>query len=436
MIINLNESKINELNEKYRDLVSEHPEWEKAASTRNKGHVLGVQTFAKKIGYEFPEHDLDKFSTLYVPYILISIGYNKDFNKDLNIDDEMDSFMRWATFSHVTGNSHHPEYWDSEAARDNSSISYRNRDGKRNTLIDATKMDEKSMIEMCCDWSSVGAEKGNSPQSWFTIGLKDKWIFTEEQQKFIWKTLEELWPGGSEETSKIEHKERYFNDNLWEELNKMWEKYSNKSLKEEYNFNDFENTIRMLAKEKENVSNIVGKLTSRDYEPTVNLQGVGSLQALSFLFSPSVTNYVMNLLDSIVNNNYSELASNNVLKSINLDKVEFGSNYSTRSKITGNFINGIMKSLDKVNSSKLNNKILLVNKFINNLKKHAKTIGNKIERQEYLQDIKSFLTVVNIVKNIVTNRNSFINVLNKTLLLQESGEEVVSEMFLNIYEGI
>jgi len=344
--------------------------------------------------------------------------------------------MRWATFSHVTGNSHHPEYWDSEAARDNSSISYRNRDGKRNTLIDATKMDEKSMIEMCCDWSSVGAEKGNSPQSWFTIGLKDKWIFTEEQQKFIWKTLEELWPGGSEETSKIEHKERYFNDNLWEELNKMWEKYSNKSLKEEYNFNDFENTIRMLAKEKENVSNIVGKLTSRDYEPTVNLQGVGSLQALSFLFSPSVTNYVMNLLDSIVNNNYSELASNNVLKSINLDKVEFGSNYSTRSKITGNFINGIMKSLDKVNSSKLNNKILLVNKFINNLKKHAKTIGNKIERQEYLQDIKSFLTVVNIVKNIVTNRNSFINVLNKTLLLQESGEEVVSEMFLNIYEGI
>jgi hypothetical protein len=69
-----------------------------------------VQTFAKKIGYAFEDHDADKFESLYVPYVLISIGYNRDFNKDLTIDEEMDSFMRWATYSHVTNNSHHPEH--------------------------------------------------------------------------------------------------------------------------------------------------------------------------------------------------------------------------------------------------------------------------------------------------------------------------------------
>ena len=53
-----------------------------------------------------------------------------------------------------------------------------------------------------------------------------------------------------------------------------------------------------------------------------------------------------------------------------------------------------------------------------------------------MEDIKAFMKVVGIIKNIVTNRNSFINVLNKTLMLQESGEDVISEQFLNIYEGI
>jgi hypothetical protein len=194
--------------------------------------------------------------------------------------------------------------------------------------------------------------------------------------------------------------------------------------------------VRSLAKEKENVSNIVNKLTQSNYEPEVSLQGVGSLQSLSFLFSPTVTNYVMNLLDSIMNKNYPGLVSDNVLKSINLDKVEFGSNYSTRSKITSNFAKGILNSLNSINESRLKNKLLLVNRFIGNLKKHSKTIEDKFQRQEYMQDVKAFIKVISIIKNIVTNRNNFINVLNKTLLLQESGEEVVSEMFLNLYEGI
>jgi len=121
---------------------------------------------------------------------------------------------------------------------------------------------------------------------------------------------------------------------------------------------------------------------------------------------------------------------------MNLDKIELGNQYNTKSVVTNNFINGIKRSIEAVNSSKLNNKLLLFSKFLNNLKNHARSITNKLEKEEYLKDADALIKVLGIVKNIITNRNSFINVLNKTLLLRESEEEIVSERFMNIYEGI
>jgi hypothetical protein len=41
------------------------------------------------------------------------MGYNPDFKEDIEAkkkeNPEMDSFMRWASFHHITNNSHHPE---------------------------------------------------------------------------------------------------------------------------------------------------------------------------------------------------------------------------------------------------------------------------------------------------------------------------------------
>jgi len=93
-----NENKFSELNEKYKEMISQNHSWEKIAMRRNKGHVYGVQTFANKMGYSFVEHDADKFTSLYIPYILITIEYNPDFKKDIEekkkLNPDMDSFMR------------------------------------------------------------------------------------------------------------------------------------------------------------------------------------------------------------------------------------------------------------------------------------------------------------------------------------------------------
>lgn len=219
----------------------------------------------------------------------------------------------------------------------------------------------------------------------------------------------------------------------------MWDDYNkNKgdTLIESYDFGGLENAFQLFSQEKNKISDVVGTLKQRNYEPTVSLPGVGSLQALSFLFSPAVTSYVLNLLDSITTNSYSITGSEAMIKSMNLDKVEFGKNYGTKAKITSNFANGILKSLDNVNQSKLKNKILLVSKFIKDLKRHAKTISDKAEKEKYIEDVKAFIKVIGIVKNIINNRSNFINVLQKTLLLQESEQEITSDTFLNIYEGI
>lgn len=432
-----NEERLSELDKKYKGMISQNPEWEKIANKRNRQHVIGVRTFANKIGHDFPEHDADKFTSLCVPYVLISMGYNPDFKADINAkkkeDPDMDPYMRSAWVSHFSNNKHHPEAWDIETAL------LTEKDKKNEKPIDATKMEDIYIIEMCCDWASVGAENGNSPQSWFTINNGKKWKFTEEQEDLIWRTLEELWPGGSKETAEIKHKERYFNDTIWKQLNQMWDDYNKNKvsvLEESFSFSDIEGAIQLFSQEKNKFTDVVGTLNQRGYEPTVSLPGVGSLQALSFLFSPSVTNYVLNLLDSVINKSYAITGSEAMVKSMNLDKVEFGKNYGTKAKITSNFANGILKSLDNVNQSKLKNKILLVSKFIKDLKRHAKTISDKIEKEKYIEDVKAFIKVIGIIKNIIINRNNFINVLQKTLLLQESAQEIISDTFLNIYEGI
>src|SRR5690554_5233631 len=126
----LTEIKIKELIEKHGKIIDEHPDWKFVAERRNKAHILGVEMFGKKLGIEFKNHDADKFKELYVPYIYISLGYNRDYKDEINLngDEEKDLFAQWATYTHVINNPHHPEYWDRETAKKNADTSFARRD--------------------------------------------------------------------------------------------------------------------------------------------------------------------------------------------------------------------------------------------------------------------------------------------------------------------
>ena len=280
---------------------------------------------------------------------------------------------------------------------------------------------------MCCDWASIGSENGNSPQVWFKKGyLEQKWLFTEHQVNLINKTLEELWPGGSDETAKIDHEERYFNNDLWDKLTTMWEEYERNIDKEELDvineflnkhgditneellledleFDKMDTELSMLHDEKQEWSKIANDLYRSKFEPVVKFNGINSIQDISFLFSQGVTSFIQTLLDSAINGKgVSEID----LRRFNLDKIGLGSNKTTNAKVTSNFARAIERALNKVANSKINTKIKAVKAIIKELKKNIWDIKDKEERKEYIEDLKSLRRIVKVVNNIIKNRNN------------------------------
>lgn len=144
-----------------------------------KAHIALVNKYANKIGKEYLEHDRDKlfelkhgFALLYKP------KYAKIDEHDINA----------ATKAHIQANAHHPEFWTTTSL-------YRWR--RDNTtpfgVIDATKMPESALEEMCCDWCARSEEFNNSPFDWFDKVNGVRWYFSEEQVEFIKGTLAKLW---------------------------------------------------------------------------------------------------------------------------------------------------------------------------------------------------------------------------------------------------
>lgn len=447
----INEGSFKDLVDKGIEILKKNPEWENVSNRRNSGHIYGVKKFAEKISKEYPKHDNDKFEELKIPYIFLTLGYNPDYKDKLDLIKEMEDFVEWAKYEHLINNPHHPEYWDKETTIYNSN----NKDNTK--PIDATKMDDESLIEMCCDWASIGSENGNSPQVWFKKGyLEQKWLFTEHQVNLINKTLEELWPGGSDETAKIDHEERYFNNDLWDKLTTMWEEYERNIDKEELDvineflnkhgditneelllenleFDKMDTELSMLHDEKQEWSKIANDLYRSKFEPVVKFNGINSIQDISFLFSQGVTGFIQTLLDSAINGKgVSEID----LRRFNLDKIGLGSNKTTDAKVTSNFARAIERALNKVANSKINTKIKAVKAIIKELKKNIWDIKDKEERKEYIEDLKSLRRIVKVVNNIIKNRNNFINVIKKSLSLQESNELIESDPFVNIYDGL
>lgn len=134
---------------------------------RTKKHIECVNKYAQKIGYAFPNHDIDKFEKdLKKSYIILTWC---SFRKK-PIPSEFRNMLFGAMSKHYKTNKHHPEYWN-----------------------DINDMDEESLIEMCCDWCAMSEEYHNSPIEWADNHIDIKWKFNEKQSYFIYKTLNKLW---------------------------------------------------------------------------------------------------------------------------------------------------------------------------------------------------------------------------------------------------
>lgn len=161
---------------------------------RTRRHIALAQKYGAAIAEAFPEysslpdemrdHDASKFTEPeYTPYVFMT--WQKK-HSDFKPPDSVN--IQATTLHHVVNNSHHPESWSP-----NPAINAQNRDAPPAEIVDATRMPEIAIAEMCADWAAMGEELGNSPLDWAESQIGKRWRFTVEQEALIYTLLEAIW---------------------------------------------------------------------------------------------------------------------------------------------------------------------------------------------------------------------------------------------------
>ena len=127
------------------------------------------------------------------PYIYITWQYKcKDENKEFDIPKEMKDKMSKATEHHIKDkrNSHHPE------ASCNNEVKLENREDRNKSskeIVDATKMTDLDIAEMCADWMGMSEEKNSNPKDWANKNVGVRWKFTNDQKDLIYELIDAVW---------------------------------------------------------------------------------------------------------------------------------------------------------------------------------------------------------------------------------------------------
>lgn len=154
---------------------------------RTENHINLVKKYGEKVGQDFTFHDIDKFyAAQMIPYIIISW---MKVDKSFAITERQQQALNQATFRHVKGNAHHPEFWSDQQ----QVINQNNRDEAPLQAIECSAMPEYAIIEMCADWCAMSEELGNSPFDWFEKTNQKRWKWTADQCRLINEYLNKMW---------------------------------------------------------------------------------------------------------------------------------------------------------------------------------------------------------------------------------------------------
>src|SRR5665213_1135269 len=175
---------------------------------RTREHIARVQKAAKKIANtnilsdkdneillnNIEVHDQSKFEEPeYTPYVSLTWRHKIE-NETGDFDPMKDKGYQTpgllhkkdeneATLHHVRNNSHHPEYWLENKTDANINAEDRNKSDK---VVDATRMPDVYVAEMCADWQAMSEEiKKNTARQWFNKCKDVRWHFSPHQEELI-----------------------------------------------------------------------------------------------------------------------------------------------------------------------------------------------------------------------------------------------------------
>lgn len=174
---------------------------------RTQKHIQLVQQYCNEALQLFPEyqdkilslmnkHDGSKFQAPeYEPYVWLTWKYKcKGEGNEFSLSNEIEHKIHDMTFHHVRNNPHHPEFWDKHLKT--NPISFEDRDKPSGIIVNATKMEIPYLIEMCCDWCAVSAERNPAnkygPVEWADKNIDKRWKFDKTQKELIYGLLNKL----------------------------------------------------------------------------------------------------------------------------------------------------------------------------------------------------------------------------------------------------
>ena len=137
-------------------------------------HVALVQKLGEVgFGMDFSHHDMDKVNA--VGKDLEMFALRSAWHKgNLNPSKEDKNEIRKVSARHAKSQKHHPEYWD-------DSVTIRNYK-EDETVIHATRMPKRYIIEMACDWSACALKHNENLFDWYNKVI-DNTLFLTDNQK-------------------------------------------------------------------------------------------------------------------------------------------------------------------------------------------------------------------------------------------------------------
>lgn len=143
-------------------------------------HVALVQRIGKVVfDKDFSDHDFDKIAAdgeKLNLYALRNAMINGTYHPHGEDKKELDGLAG----EHIKSQKHHPEYWD-------PAISPKNFDDSNPPQCFPSRMPDRYLLEMCCDWAAVALKRNQPLFKWINKNCFDdgRFIFTPRQQKLI-----------------------------------------------------------------------------------------------------------------------------------------------------------------------------------------------------------------------------------------------------------
>ena len=135
----------------------------------------------------------------------------------------------------------------------------------------------------------------------------------------------------------------------------------------------------------------------------LNANGLSSVNALNFLFSPSVDKLIDNLLDVCINGKF-DVVLNQLQKLVkSFDAMKIGQGLFN-GQIGSHVIETIERSVKSLKFQKTASKIKKVLLVLKNLKKQANHFKDPVVREKYEQAIYAIKSLIQVIAGIYKNR--------------------------------